>query len=70
MNQEEIKQECEKMLAQIEQANKRLTEVRSICKHPNTFEGTYSWRIGSMDLAEICSDCGEFIKYKYTYGNN
>lgn len=64
MKQEEIKQECEKMYAQIKQADQRLKEVREICKHLYTFEGNYSWRIGVMQLAEICCDCGSLIKYK------
>jgi hypothetical protein len=63
MKSDEIKQECEKMYAQIEQAEKRLKEVRAICKHENTFEGNYSYRVGAISLAEICSDCHEFIKY-------
>lgn len=64
MKQEEIKQECEKMYAQIKQAEERLKEVREICKHAQTFEGNYSWRIGAIQLADICSDCGSLIKYK------
>jgi len=65
MIQEEIKQECEKMYAQIKQAKERLKEVRATCKHPNTLEGNYSCRIGSIELADICSDCGEIIKYNH-----
>lgn len=61
MKQEEIKQECEKMYAQIKQAEELLKEVRAICKHPNTFEGNYSWRIGALQQADICSDCGSLI---------
>ena len=64
MKQEEIKQECEKMYAQIKQAEERLKEVRAICKHPNIFNGNYSWRIGVIQPADICSDCGSVIKYK------
>ena len=63
MQQIEIKQECEKMYAQIKQAEERLKEMREICKHPNTFEGNYSWRIGVIQKAKICSDCGSLIKY-------
>ena len=63
MKNEEIKIECEKMYAQIKQSEERLKELRAICKHENKFQGNYSCRIGAMVLAEICSDCGEFIKY-------
>jgi hypothetical protein len=63
MKQEEIKEECEKIFAQIKQSEERLKELRTICKHPNTYEGNYSWRIGSIDKAEICSDCQTLVKY-------
>lgn len=59
----EIKNECETLLEQIRRANERIEELRSICEHENTFEGHYSWRIGNMQMAEICSDCKKFIKY-------
>lgn len=62
MSQAEIKQECEKMYSQIKSAEERLKEVRAICKHTDTFEGNYSYRIGVIQLAEICSDCGSVIK--------
>jgi hypothetical protein len=64
MKQEQIRKECEKMYAKIKEAEERLKEIRETCKHPNTFEGNYSWRIGSVDKAEICSDCQTLIKYK------
>jgi CO dehydrogenase nickel-insertion accessory protein CooC1 len=63
MTNEEIKLETEKMYAQIKGAEARLKELRTICKHEKTFEGNYSWRVGSIQLAEICEYCGEFIKY-------
>lgn len=61
MSQEEIKQECEKMYLQISQSEERIKEVRAICKHPNTFYGNYSYRIGALQSGNICSDCGEII---------
>ena len=36
--------------------------IRSKCKHENTFEGNWSWRVGCIDNATICNDCGECIK--------
>ncbi len=65
MEQEEIKQECEKIYLQIKQADERLKEIRATCKHPNTDEGNYSWRPGAIQLANICSDCGHLINYKH-----
>jgi hypothetical protein len=62
MNQEHIKRECELIYQTIKNSNDRLTEIRKNCKHPNQFNGIYSWRPGAMDDAIICSDCGELIK--------
>lgn len=64
MTNEEIKTECELMYAQIKQGEDRLKEIRSICKHENTFEGNWSWRVGNIQPAIICDDCGSLIKYK------
>lgn len=58
----EIKDECDFLYKIIEYANLKLTEIRNNCKHENTFEGLYSWRVGCIDPATICSDCGELIK--------
>lgn len=63
MEQSEIKTECEMIYDQMESAKKRLEELRKICKHTTTHEGMFSWRPGSISPAEICSDCGEFIKH-------
>ena len=64
MTQEEIKKECELQYEIINKAQSRLEEIRKICTHPNTFNGTYSWRIGCYDPAEICSDCGHMVEWK------
>lgn len=64
MKNEEIKEECEKMYTFIRQSEERLMQVREICKHERTYEGKYSWRIGSVKDAEICWYCGSLIKYK------
>ncbi len=63
MTNEEIKTEREKLHEQIEKATERIKELQIICKHENTFEGNYSWRIGNIQKAEICSDCAKLIKY-------
>lgn len=61
MDNQQIKQECELMYSQIKNAEDRLKELRSICKHENTFNGTWSWRPGSYQPTTICSDCGALV---------
>jgi len=63
MSNEEIKAEKEKMFAQIKSAEKRLEEIRAICKHEKTIVCDYSWRVGNINRSEICEFCGEFIKF-------
>jgi len=63
MTQPEIKSECETCYAQIKAAEETLIQIRSVCKHPNTFNGNYMWRVGSILPATICSDCGEVITF-------
>ena len=63
MDKNLIKIETEKNYKQIAKSQARLEELRSICKHEKTYEGNYSWRIGAMQLAEICEYCGEMIRY-------
>ena len=64
MTNEEIKKIKENCYEQIRLAEERLMEIRKICKHEKTFEGNYSWRIGSSLPAVICEYCGKLIKYK------
>lgn len=64
MEKEHIKEECEKSYAVIRQAEERLKELRAECKHEKTYDGKYSWRLGSIQDAEICSYCGSLIRYK------
>ena len=59
-----IKNECERLYAQIKSAEEKLEELRSKCKHTKTFEGNYSWRVGNIQLADICEYCGSCIRYK------
>ena len=63
MKNSEIKSEKEKCFAQIEDSNKRLVEIRKLCKHEKVVECTYSYRVGHHSQAEICDYCGEFIRY-------
>jgi hypothetical protein len=64
MKNEEIKLEKEKIYTQIKSLDERLKELRTICKHEKTFETNYSWRVGNIQLADICEYCGELIRYK------
>ena len=61
MKQSEIKTECELIYTQIENLNDRLTRLRSICKHENTYDGIYSWRVGVMQQTRLCCDCNSVI---------
>lgn len=63
--QEQIKAEYERRCAEIKHREERIKELRHECKHPNTFEGNYSWRVGAIVPATICSDCGESIKIHF-----
>ena len=65
MNQSEIKTECEFAKDQIKMLQDRIERLKTICKHPNTFEGNYSWRIGSIVPATICCDCGEVVSNEW-----
>lgn len=67
MTGNEIKLECEKHYLEIQNANDRLKELREICKHEETFEGKYSWRIGSIIPAKICSFCNKPIKLDWGF---
>jgi hypothetical protein len=63
MTNEEIAIEKDKMFAQIKSAEDRLYELRQICKHEKTFECDYSFRIGNISRANLCTYCGEFISF-------
>lgn len=62
MTQEEIKIECEAQYLAIKIAHAKLAELRLLCKHTTTFNGNYSWRVGAVSEATICSDCGMVIQ--------
>jgi len=61
MRQSDIKKECEVAYSHIKLANEKLEYLRSICKHKKTFKGTYSYRVGSYQEADICFHCGKVI---------
>jgi hypothetical protein len=57
MESENIKEECELLYDVIADSKARLKELRDSCLHEESFEGTYSYRIGDMHPAIICSTC-------------
>lgn len=67
MKKHEIKKEVDKMYEQISSAEKRLKQLRAICTHTEHKECNYSWRPGVIQKADICSFCGEFIRYTDDY---
>ena len=61
MTSEDIKKECETIQNTIQACKKRLEDIQKECKHLNTVEGNFSWRIGCIDQAIFCSDCNKLI---------
>lgn len=61
MTNEDIKNKCVKIYAEILSANNRLDQIRKDCPHEETFVGKYEIRIGSMHDYVICSFCGKAI---------
>lgn len=61
MTQEEIKSETQGQYDIMQNAKLKIEELRAICKHPNTEECPYSFRVGNIEPAIICSDCGKLI---------
>lgn len=67
MTQAEIKQTCDIAYQMIKDAEKALKEMRDLCTHPDTFGGNYSYRVGSIYPATICSDCGQVLRIDYGF---
>ena len=57
-----IRDEVDQLYQTIKEANGELDFIRENCSHKETRIGLYSWRIGCIDNAEICSDCDKLIK--------
>ena len=64
MTRHEIKFETKAMYEVIKNAQARLEEIRTICKHKHTHNENYSWRVGVNSLTTICSDCRKVIGLK------
>lgn len=61
-----IREKIGLLYAQIHEAENKIKDIRSECKHAHTKETQYSWRIGSILPAIVCVDCGELIKFILT----
>lgn len=67
MNKNELeilKNTCDSCYAIISSATDCLKRMQEICPHVNEKEGLYSWRVGCIDEAVLCDDCGVLIRYK------
>lgn len=67
MSNEEIKTACEIEYTIIKDAELELKRLRELCKHEETFKGTYSYRVGSYEECDICSFCGTPVNYLNRY---
>lgn len=43
------------------QAVARIEELRRTCPHAERFQGLYSWRLGSTELAWLCKECDQYL---------
>lgn len=50
------------LFAAIKAAENELQQIRSMCKHASTYEGTWSWGPGRYVVAKICNDCDDFVE--------
>ncbi len=63
MKNTEIKTQIEEQYKIIEDARFKIANLREMCKHEESYEGTYSPRDGQYFPATICSFCNEPIKF-------
>ena len=57
----EIREEVQKCYLAIKRAQAKLKILRDTCKHEETTECVYEYRVGATFPAVVCSDCGELI---------
>lgn len=62
MESKDIKEECEQLIEVIEKSQARIRELQYSCLHEKTFEGLYSYKMGDLHHAIICSSCKKEIK--------
>jgi hypothetical protein len=61
MKQSDIKTESEQAYQNIKLHEDRLQQLRSICKHPNTYKANVYTQPGKYYPGIICSDCRKVI---------
>ncbi len=69
MTSEQIKKDCEFIRGSMKILQDGLEKLQGLCPHENTFQGNYSWRVGSIHPAIICSDCGKIITVLETFNS-
>lgn len=52
-----VRQTIDELYTIISQAEVAIDAIRKDCGHPNTEIKMYSWRVGSMQPAVICTEC-------------
>lgn len=65
-----IKSSADDCYKKLEYYSLKLKTIQENCSHNNKYIGLYSWKIGCTDPAELCSDCGAFIKWINNYNKN
>ena len=51
----------DKLYKQIAKAQKKLEDIREVCKHKKTHVGLYSWRVGAVQNATLCDYCDAVV---------
>ena len=59
---DEIKKECDSIFDNIKNQKERLEHIQEICNHPTSFIGNFSYKVGCVNPALICSDCNKILK--------
>lgn len=59
----DIRKEIDSLYDVRKTALEQIENIReNICKHEETYEGNYSWRIGNIQPAIFCKNCDKLIK--------
>lgn len=64
MTNDEIIEERNALYRQLEIAKEHLAALRATCKHDDTEEVNYSWRIGVVERRMVCKYCNELMPNK------
>jgi hypothetical protein len=58
-----IKNRISELKSEIKRIELEIKELQENCEHI-PIDGYYSWRIGNMQPAILCSECGKLLKVK------